>query len=138
MTCVRDIIATSELAVRVHTAYKDAPADYQHIPEKVAILQILIDKVAQHIKSSTLSSDNHHEGQNVLQGCQSVLQDLYSLIEKYKRLASTIKGLVLTGVKLGKENIITLQVRLISNIGLLNGFVRRFVPTILVHKSYGY
>ena len=139
MTCVGDIIATSGLAVRVYTAYKDAPTDYQHISEEVAKLQILIDKVAQHFKSSTLGSDNHHDGRKVLQGCQSVLWDLYSLIEKYKRLASTIKGLGLIGVKLGKEDVTTLQVRLISNTGLLDGFVRRFVvPAIPLHPPYEY
>ena len=139
MTCVRDIIATSGLAVRVYRAYKDAPNDARHISEEVATLQILIDKVAQHFKSSTLGSDNHHDGRQVLQGCQSVLRDLYSLIEKYKRLASTIKGLVLEAVKLGKEDITTLHAQLVSSTGLLDGFVRRFVvPTIFTHESYGY
>ena len=136
---VGDFIAISGLAARVYTAYKDAPDDCKYISEEVATLQILIDKVAQHFKSSTLSSDTCHHGQKVLQGCQRVLQDLYSLIEKHRRLASNVKGLVLTGVKLGKEDITTLQVRLISNTGLLNGFVRRFVvPTIPVHQSYRY
>ena len=125
MTCVRNIIATSGLAVRVYTAYKDAPDGYRHISEDVATLQTLIGKAAQHFKGTTISSDDRHDGQKTLKDCQSVLQDLYSFIEKYKRLASINKSLVLDRVKLGKEDITTLQVRLISNTGLLNGFVRR-------------
>ena len=125
MTCVRDIIATSGLAVRVYTAYKDAPDGYRHISEDVATLQTLIGKAAHYFKGTTISSGDCLDGQKTLKDCQSVLQDLYSFIEKYKRQASINKSLVLDRVKLGKEDITTLQVRLISNTGLLNGFVRR-------------
>ena len=137
---VGDFIAISGLAVRVYIAYKDAPGRYRHISEEVAALQILIDKAAQHFKSTTLSSDDHHNSQKVLEGCQGVLQDLYSLIEKHKRLASTIKGLGLTGVRLGKgDNITTLHAQLISNTGLLNGFVQRFVDSAIpLHQPYKY
>ena len=126
MACVRDIIATSGLAVRVYTAYKDAPNDYRHISGDAAALQILIDKVAQHFKNTTITSDDRKHGQKVLKGCQGVLQDLYSYIEKYQRLVSMNKRLVLNRVKLGKD-ITALQVELISNTILLNGFVRRCV-----------
>ena len=127
MTCAGDIIATSGLAVRVYTAYKDAPDGYRHISEDVAALQVLIDKAALHLKSTTISNNDCHDGQRVLKDCQSVLQDLYSLIEKCRRLASMNKRLVLKGVRLGKEDITALQGRLISITGLLNGFVRRCV-----------
>ena len=137
MSCVRDIIAISGLAVRVYRAYKDGPADCRHISEDVAALQILVDKVARHLKSTTISSDDRLDGQKVLQCCQSVLQDLSSLIEKYNRLAPINKRLILRGVKLGKEDIIALQARLILNTGLLDGFVRRFVIAT-THSSYKY
>ena len=124
MTCVRDIIATSGLAVRVHLAYKDAPDDYRFISEDAATLQALVDKAAQHLKRTTISSDDRHHGQEVLKGCQGVLEDLLALIEKYKRLACINPRLVLNGVKLRKDNITTLHVQLMSHTGLLNGFVR--------------
>ena len=126
---VGDIIAISGLAIRVHTAYKVAGDDYRQIVEEVAKLQTLIGQVAQHFKSTTISSDSHRYGQNVLKGCQSVLQDLNLLMEKYKRLASTNRRPVfkLTGIKLGTEDIVSLRERLISNTILLKGFVRRFV-----------
>ena len=129
MTCVRDIIATSGLAFRVHATYKDTP-HYKHISEDVASLQVLIDKAAQHFKSDTITSDDRHYGQKVLKGCQGVLGELNSFIDKYKRLASMNKMLVLNRMKLGKEDITTLQVRLVSNTGLLNGFVRRCVLSV--------
>ena len=131
-----DIIAISALAIKVYTAYKDAPDDYRYIAEEVIALQILIDKVSQHFKSTTIGSSDCDDGQKVLKGCQSVLEDLNSLIEKYKVLASTNKRQVFKRVKLGKEDIATLRQRLISNTGLLNGFVRRFVILAIPHLQY--
>ena len=132
MTCVRDIIAISGLAVRVYTAYKETP-DYKHISEDIAALQLLIDTIAQHLKSTRIINYDHHDSQKILKGCQSVLEDLNSFIEKYKRLASINKRLVLNRVKLGKDDITILHGRLISNTGLLNGFVRRCVVHFPLH-----
>ena len=119
-----DFIVLSGLATRVHIAYKDAPDYYRHISEEVATLKLLIDKVVLHFKST--SSNDRHGGQAVLKGCQGVLEDLNSFIERYKRIASMNKRLVLNGVRLGKD-ITALQVQLISNTALLKGFVRRCV-----------
>ena len=124
MACVRDLIGISGLAVRASIAYKDAPDGYRYISGDVAALQALIDRAAQHFKKTTISDDDRHHGQEVLKDCQGVLKDLLALIEKYKRLACINPRLVLNGVKVGKENITILQVRLISHTGLLNGFVR--------------
>ena len=69
-------------------------------------------------------------------GVKNVLENLHSLIEKHKRLASSNKRLVLTGVSLGKGkgDITALQGRLVSSAVLLNGFFRRFVvPDALLH-----
>ena len=128
MIYVHDIIAISGLAVRVYTSYKDSDApDHRHISEDIAALRVLIDKVASHSKSTSISNDYHHCGQKTLKACQSVLEDLNSFIEKYKRLASIDKRLVFNVVKLGKHDITVLHSQLISNTGLLNGFVRRCV-----------
>lgn len=122
---VGDIITVSGLAVQVHTACKDAPDDYRDISEEVAALRSLIGKAAQHLRSTTINSDDCHHGQKALKDCQSVLQDLYSHIEKFKRLSAYRKSLVFKG------DIATLRERLISSAVLLNGFVRRFaVPAI--------
>ena len=82
---VGDVIAISQLAIKVYTAYKDAPDIYGHIADEVAGLQVLIDKVEQHFKSAAISSNDRHNGQKVLKGCQSILEDLSSLIEKIGR-----------------------------------------------------
>ena len=126
---VGNFIAISGLAMKVLAAYKDAYHDYRHISisEEVLSLQVLVGKVAHHFKTTPISSDDRLNGQKILKGCQGVLEDLNSLIEKYKRLAVINKRLVLATVSLGKENLVTLQERLISNVVLLKGFVRKYV-----------
>ena len=137
MICVHDIIAITGLAVRVSIAYKDASHDYRHISEEVASLKLLIDRVAPHFRSNTISREDCHYGEKVLRGCQSVLEDLDSFIRKYERLASMNKRLVLNRVKLGKVDITALQVQLVSNVVLLNGFIRKCVVR-LIHDNPGY
>ena len=127
MICVCDIIAISRLAVRVSIAFKDASDDYRPLSEEVAALKLLIDRVAPHFKSNTISRDDYRYGEKVLRDCQSVLENLNSFIRKYERLASINKRLVLNRVKLGKEDITALQIQLVSNTVLLNGFIRRCV-----------
>ena len=127
MTSARDIIAISGLAVRAHIAYKDAPDGYKHISEDVAALQVLIDKVARHFKSTNISSHDHQYGQKLWNRCQTVLEDLNSFIEKYKRLAAINKGFIFGTVKLRSKDITALHSQLISETVSMNGFVRRFV-----------
>ena len=130
---VGDVFAISQLAIKVYTAYKDAPDIYGNISDEVAGLQVLVDRVERHFQSTTISSNDRRNGQKVLKGCQSVLEDLNSLVEKYKRLASTNKRLVFKRVKLGMEDIATLRARLTSNATLLSSFIQRFdISTILI------
>ena len=128
-----DIMAISGLAVKVYTAYKDAPDDYRHIANEVKSLHIIINNAAQHFESTTLSGNKQQEGKEVLQGCQDVLKDLDSLILKYNSLASASTSQVVQRIKLGTEDIAALRIRLISNTTLLNGFIQRFdIPTLII------
>ena len=122
---VGDILAISELAVKVYTAYNDAPDEYKHIAEEVKSLQIMINKATQHFESTTLSDNDRQEGQEVLKGCQSVLGDLNALIEKFSSLAAPNKRQVFRRVQLGTEDVTALRVRLAANATLLSSFIRR-------------
>ena len=126
---VVDIIAISKLAIRVYTAYQDAPGEYKNISEEVRSLQIVVDGAIHYFEGGTLSDSKRHEGQKVLQGCQSVLEDLGSLIKKHKGIASAKRKRwqIFKRVKFSNHNITALRGRLISNTVLLNSFIRRFV-----------
>ena len=119
---VGDIMAISRLAMKVHEAYKDAPDEYRQLSEEVSSLQIIIDQAVQHFQSTTLNDTDRRLGQKVLKGCQSVLEDLNSFINKY--MAAKTRQ-VFKRVILGSDDIGTLRARLISNIGLLNRFIQR-------------
>ena len=135
---VGDIIAISRLALKVCTAYKDAPGDYRNISDEVESLHIIINQAAHHFKSTTLSdnSQQQEEGHKVLRGCHNVLEDLDALIEKYNSLASkstsqstsqALQRLKLSArLVIGTEDISTLRARLTSNATLLNGFIQKF------------
>ena len=128
-----DIKAILGLACKVSTAYKNGPLNYRHVSDEVESLHIIIDKAVSHFESSTLGDNEWQEGQEVLRGCQNVLEDLDSLIEKYISLATTNNTFqVFRRVKLGTEDILTLRVRLISNTALLNSFIQRFMFLLLL------
>ena len=129
---VGDIMAISGLAVKVYTAYKDAPDNYRNISDEVKSLHIIINKAARHFESPTLSDNNRQEGQVVLKGCRNVLEDLSSLIENYKSLASANTSQVLQRVKLSTEDIATLRARLMSNTTLLSSFIQRLIFLLLL------
>ena len=144
---VGDVMAVSRLALKVIIAYKDAPGDYRNISDEVESLHIIIKKAAQHFESTSLGDDSRQEGQKVLKGCQNVLEDLDTLIEKYNSLASasasasTSTSQVLQRMKLGAsqvlgtEDIATLRARLTSNTTMLNGFIQRFVILTITMKN---
>ena len=126
-----DIIATSQLAVKVYTAYKDSPDDYKHISDEVESLKILIDKAVRHLERTTLDNNSRQEGRQASKGCRDVLVDLNSLIKKYNSSGSSQ---ILKRIKLGTEDIASLTVRLISKTTLLNGFIQRLaIPTTTIH-----
>ena len=134
---VGDVMAVSGLALKVYTAYKDAPDDYRNIADEVNSLHIIIEEAAQHFESTTLSNKKQQRGKKVLEGCQNLLKDLDALIEKYNALAPSNTNAnasqVFRRIKLGTEDIVTLRARLTSNTILLNSFIQRLdIATITI------
>ena len=130
---VDDIMAISGLALKVYTAYNDAPDDYRSISDEVKSLHIIIEEAARHFESTTLSNKEQQGDKEVLEGCQNVLKDLDALIEKYNALAPANANTVFERIKLGIEDIVTLRARLTSNTTLLNSFIQRLdIATITI------
>ena len=151
---VGDIMAVSRLALKVYSAYKDAPDDYRNIADEVKSLHIIIEEATRHFdESTTLSTKKQQGGKEVLEGCQNVLKDLDALIEKYnalgpanlpegqghatRLLANANASQVFRRIKLGTEDIVTLRARLTSNTLLLNSFIQRLdIATITIKYYY--
>ena len=115
-----DILTISILAAEVYNAYKDAPKEYKQVKEDIDSLRITINKAEQFFKRTPLDDDDKPEGRKILKGCQSVLEDLNSLMKKYKTLDRWKR------VKLGTEGIAELRARLVLHFGLLTAFMQRF------------
>ena len=131
-----DIITVVQLVATVYAAYKQAPKGYRDICGDVKLLKMTINKAIPHIQGTTLSDDDRQKGQEILTSCQSVLEDLNSLIEKYS-LASAKSGKIVKKVQFGTEDIAALRGRLSLNIGLLDRFIQRFdIPTITIFQVY--
>ena len=133
---VGDIIVISGLALKVYTAYKDAPDDYRNISDEVTSLHIIINEAALHFGSTTLSKKKQQGVEELLEGCQNVLKDLDALFEKYNTLASANTSQVFRRIKLGTEDIVTLRARLTSHTTLLNSFIQRLDITIIITAEY--
>ena len=134
---VGDIMAISGLAVRVYTAYKDAPGNYRNISNEVESLHIIIQEAVQQFEGTKLSENSRQKGLRILKGCQNLLEDLDALIMNYSSIASASTGQVIQRIRLGTtEDIAALRVRLISNTTLLNGFIQRFnILTITIQYN---
>ena len=93
-----------------------------------------MDGAIHYFEGGTLSDNKRYECQEVLQGCQSVLEDLGSLIEKHKGIASAKRKRwqIFKRVKFSNHNITALRGRLTSNTILLNSFIQRFVPAVVI------
>ena len=138
---VGDIMAVSRLALKVYTAYKDAPDDYRNIADEAKSLHIIIEEAPRHFESTTLSNKKQQRGKEVLEGCQNVLKDLDALIEKYNALApaNANTSQVFRRIRLGTEDIVTLRARLTSNTTLLNSFIQRLdIATITINITIEY
>ena len=123
---VGDLVAIAEFTVKVCKAYKGAPSDYQNIAKDVVPFQSLINRATVHSKSTTLGGDDQQQGQETLESCRILLEDLNLLVEKYKSLASTNKRLFFKRLKFIAEDTATLRARLTLNTTLLSSFIRRF------------
>ena len=117
-----DIIAIYKLAAKVYAAYEDAPSDYRPVSEEVMSLQTIINTAIQHFESNTWGNNDWQLAQEVLEGCQSALEDL--------NLASANGSRILKRAGCGAEDITTLRASLTSNAVSLNSFIQRFdIPT---------
>ena len=126
---VGDFLAVSQLALRVYSAYKDAPGGLRNISDELNSLHNVVNKAQTQFEDSNPDPENEEKLKGVLRGCQNVLKDLDDLLVKYRAMASQdgfAVGRAVNRVKWGQENIIELRARLTSNTTLLNTFISRY------------
>ena len=73
---VGDVLAVSTLALKVYTAYKEAPNELRNISDEINSLRIMTEKGEQRLRNTTLTDTEKTQLSEILQGCENLLQDL--------------------------------------------------------------
>ncbi|MCJ1246454.1 hypothetical protein MMC30_003661 [Trapelia coarctata] len=88
---IGDFIAVGNLAWTVYKSCKGAPGSFQNISSEVLSLHALLQETREALSAHPLPVSKQANLGIVLGGCQGVLDDLQSLIEKYKSLGTQSK-----------------------------------------------
>ena len=116
-----DVVLCVRFAHKLWKEAKDAPNDFQNIVTEVANFKLVLDEVQESIAERELDQRKRTELAELINGCTGVLNDLQSLLDKYKSLATQSKR-TWDRLRFGKEPIETIRSRLISHTTLLMTF----------------
>jgi hypothetical protein len=83
---VGDFIALGQLAWQVYKSCKDAPGSFRNISSEVLSLHAVLKEVEETLLSYTLPKSKQASLVTITSGCQDVLGDLQSLVNKYESL----------------------------------------------------
>ncbi|KAL8789585.1 MAG: hypothetical protein Q9213_001021 [Squamulea squamosa] len=119
---VIDFVAVGKLAWCVYKSCREAPESFANISLEVLSLHAIIKEFGDRLARNTLPSSQLAGLRSVTQGCRKVLDDLQIIVDRYHSLGSKSKR-NWDRLAWGKENIIELRSRLISNTVLLNTFI---------------
>jgi len=120
---VGDFLAVGQLAWNVYKSCRDAPESFKDISTEVLSLHAVLKEAEEILPSQPASPSTQNRLKVVTQGCESVLSDLQSLVDKYESLGSMTKR-TWDRMRWGSEDIAELRARLTSNTVMLTAFIR--------------
>ena len=89
---ISDIAFIISIASKIHNAYKDAPGEFQALSVEVKILQSALEEFAQRLQDGQLNDETKVRAANLLSDSGTVLENLNSLLKRYKSLATDSKS----------------------------------------------
>lgn len=116
-----DVVLCVRFAHKLWKEAKDAPNDFQNVTTEVANFKLVLDEVQESIAERELDQRKRTELAELINGCTGVLNDLQSLLDKYKSLATQSKR-TWDRFRFGKEPIEMIRSRLVSHTTLLMTF----------------
>ena len=120
---VGDFIALGQLAWQVYKSCKDAPGSFRNISSEVLSLHAVLKEIEETLSSYALPESKKASLGTIRSGCQDVLGDLQSLVNKYESLGSQTKR-TWDRLRWHSNDIAELRARLTSNTLLLTAFIR--------------
>jgi hypothetical protein len=132
---VGDFIAVGQLGWQVYKSCRDAPESFKNISSEVLSLHAVIKEAVEILSGCSLPRSKQERLTVIMSGCQDVLQDLQSLVNRYESLGSQTKH-TLDRLKFSKDEVAELRARLTAHTVLLTAFIRYISSGLVVHKSY--
>lgn len=120
---VGDFAALGQFAWHVYKSCKDAPESFKNMSLEVLSLHAVLKEVEETLSGYPLSQSRQASLETITNGCQEVLQDLQSLVDRYQSLGSQTKR-SWDRLRWHSNDIAELRARLTSNTVLLTAFIR--------------
>lgn len=118
---VGDFVICIQLAHKVWRECRDAPDEFRAVSTEVASLQLVLKEVQESVNDHEPSPSKMNDLKQLIEGCNDVLKELQSLLQKYKSLGTQSRR-TWDRLRWGEEHVESIRQRVISNIGLLTSF----------------
>lgn len=114
-----DVLLCVQLAHKVWKGCRDAPADFRAVSTEVASLHLVLNEARE--TAHDLSGSKGEDLRGLINGCNSVLEDLEELLQKYKSLGTQSRR-TWDRLRWGKGPVKDIRQRLISSTASLTTF----------------
>ena len=128
---VSDFLKLCEVSWSIYKACRDAPTSFGQVAQEVLSLEAIMREVGDVLKGESLSPQQQASLQTLRTGCQSVLEELQGLVNKYHSLGTASKK-AWDRLKWSSKSIGEIRTRLTSNTVLLTAYLRY----VLRHDKY--
>jgi hypothetical protein len=122
-TSVGDFITVGKLVRQAYQLWNDAPDSFKNISSEVLSLHALLNEVDETLSGQPLSRSQQARLATIRSGCDSILRDLQSIVERHKSLGSLNKR-ARDRLTWPSGDIGELRGRLTSNTALIGAFMR--------------
>jgi hypothetical protein len=118
---VSDLVLSVQLAHNLWQEARDAPGDFRAVSAEVASLKLVFQEVQETAIGRDIEQSKQAELEQLMNGCNSVLLELQTLLHKYKRLGTQSRR-TWDRLRWGKEPVEKIRLRLVSRVSLLTSF----------------
>jgi hypothetical protein len=118
---ISDFVTISAFAWKIYKSCKDSSDGFKSISSDVAGLHIVLKETEENLSEQNLDADQERRLNDLCAGCNGVLKDLDSLLERYNSLGTKSQR-TWDRMKWGLEDISDMRERLTSNTAMLTAF----------------
>ena len=117
---VGDFCTVTTLAWQIYKACKDSSDDFKNLSNEVASLHIVLKESSEHLQEEDLDLERQKSLVGIGQGCEDVLKDIESRLDKYESLGTQSQR-TWDRMQFGLEDTSKLKDRLLRSTTMLSG-----------------